>query len=113
MGKSEKTIKIKSETPATNGVAYSSDANGTITFTATGGAGTLCLLSVAGGVPAWGACGGGARLGQILAATAAKSIKNGENAQTWNWGLGTATKSAIKITEKTAATLVVGHQELL
>src|SRR5258708_12889414 len=73
MGKSEKTIKIKSETPATNGVAYSSDANGTITFTATGGAGTLCLLSVAGGVPAWGACGGGARLDQNLSPTPANS----------------------------------------
>src|SRR5258708_11486168 len=113
MGKSEKTIKIKSETPATNGVAYSSDANGTITFTATGGAGTLCLLSVAGGVPAWGACGGVARLDQISAAPVANSINNGDNAQTWNWALGTATKSAMKITENTAATLGVGNQYLL
>ncbi len=113
IGRSGQTTQIKSGTPATNGVAYSSDANGTITFTATGGAGTLCLLSVAGGVPAWGACGGVARLDQISAATAANSINNGDNAQTWNWALGTATKSAMKITENTAATLGVGNQYLL
>src|SRR5258708_22330494 len=108
MGKSEKTIKIKSETPATNGVAYSSDANGTITFTATGGAGTLCLLSVAGGVPAWGACGGGARLDQNSAATAAHFLNKSGKAPTWDLALRTATKTAMKITEKTAATLGVG-----
>lgn len=42
--------------PSTNGAAF---WNGTtLTTTATGGAGTLCLVSTTGGAPVWGSCAG-------------------------------------------------------
>ncbi len=53
------TVQLKSGTPATNGVAYSSDANGTIAYTATGGAGSLCLISASGAAPSFTTCPGG------------------------------------------------------
>ncbi len=56
IGRSGQTTQIKSGTPATNGIAYSSDADGTIAFTGTGGVGTLCLQSTNGGTPVYGAC---------------------------------------------------------
>ncbi len=52
-------------------------------------------------------------LSNITATIAANSINNGDFAQTWNWALTTAAKSAIKITENTAATGGAGAQYLL
>lgn len=43
-----------------NGIVYQTGSGGGFQATATGGAGTLCLLSVSGGVPAWGSCAGSA-----------------------------------------------------
>lgn len=56
----------------TNGVVYVTGAGFAVTSTNTGGAGTLCLTSVAGAAPAWGACSGSA-------ATAFSAITTGTN----------------------------------
>ena len=50
------TVQINSGTPAINSIAYSTDALGTIAFTAQGGAGLLCLTSTGGAAPTWDSC---------------------------------------------------------
>lgn len=46
----------------------------------------------------------GAALSQITAAAAANSINNGDNTQTWNWSLTTASKSGFTLGENVAST---------
>jgi hypothetical protein len=60
-----------------------------------------------------GGAGGSSALSAITAAIASNSINNGDFAQTWNWALTTAAKSAFTFTENTAATNGAGAQFLL
>jgi len=52
-------------------------------------------------------------LDKITAASGANSINNGDNAQTWNWALTTAAKTAFTFTENSAATNGAGAQFLV
>lgn len=52
-------------------------------------------------------------LSSLTAAVTANSINNGDNAQTWNWALTTAAKSAFAFTENIAATAGAGSQFLV
>lgn len=62
---------------------------------------------------AGGACGAGSSaLSAITAAAGANSINNGDNAQTWNWAISTAAKTAFTFTENTAAVNGAGSQWL-
>ncbi len=56
---------------------------------------------------------GPSTLSSITAATAANSIANGDNAQTWQWKLTTASKSAFAFGESAASTGGVGLQYIL
>jgi hypothetical protein len=62
---------------------------------------------------ACGSGGGSGALSAITAAVGSNSINNGDNAQTWNWALTTAAKSAFTFTENTAAINGAGSQFLL
>lgn len=55
----------------------------------------------------------GLRLNNIIAANGSNSINNGDNAQTWNWQLTTAAKSAFTFGENTASTNGAGAQYLV
>lgn len=57
--------------------------------------------------------GGGGALSALTAATGANTIGSGDNAQTWNWTLTTAAKSAFVFGETAAATNGAGNQFLL
>jgi hypothetical protein len=61
----------------------------------------------------WAAATASVTLSTITAAGGSNSINNGDNAQTWNWALTTAAKSAFKFTENTAAINGVAAQHLL
>lgn len=52
---------------------------------------------------AWACSSSGTSLNGISAAIGASTIANGENAQTWNWALSTAAKTAFTFGETTAA----------
>jgi hypothetical protein len=51
-----------------------------------------------------GGTAGSASLNTLTSATASNSITNGDNAQTWQWALTTASKSAFTISESAAST---------
>ena len=82
----------------TNGAVYR-DAAGAIHSTATGGAGTLCMTSVSGAAPSFGACSGSA-------ATAWSAITAGTNTNALV--MGTGGSLAVSGTGTIAATTVTG-----
>jgi fibronectin-binding autotransporter adhesin len=57
--------------------------------------------------------GSGSALSAITAAVAGNSINNGDNAQTWNWALTTAAKTAFTFGENTASINGAGSQYIL
>lgn len=73
--------------------------------TASGGAGTLCLVSLNGGTPTFGSCSGSAStiFSQLSAAVGANSLNNGDFAQIWDWTLTTASKTGLRISENSAS----------
>ena len=68
------------------------------------GSAWACAADVSGGSPT---------LSTITAALGANTIASGDNAQTWNWALTTAAKSAFTFGETSAATNGAGSQYLL
>ncbi|MDZ4229728.1 MAG: hypothetical protein U1C53_01185, partial [Candidatus Veblenbacteria bacterium] len=65
---------------------------------------------------AWADCistSGSSALSAITAAAGVNSINNGDNAQTWNWALTTASQTAFTFGENTAAINGVGAQFVL
>src|SRR6266404_5138908 len=88
---------------STNGAFYF-DGTKFVT-TATGGAGTLCLVSTAGGTPTFGSCSGSAAtaLSSITAATTSNTINSADNAQIWNWTLTTSSKKGFRFSENSAS----------
>src|SRR5581483_12361227 len=71
----------------TNGVLYLSNSSGTVAATATGGAGTLCLVSTNGGTPTFGACSGSTATAwsSLTAPSANLSFSMGTNTTTFTW----------------------------
>ncbi len=92
--------------PATNGVAYSTDANGTLQFTATGGAGTLCLTSASGAAPVWSACSGSASTSwsNLSAPSANLSLSMANNTTTFTWGSATGANNLFTLADTTGNT---------
>lgn len=76
----------------------------------TGNAGKL--LTTDGTNASWTAVSPNSLAG-LSAATAANTIANGDNAQTWQWSLTTAAKAGFKLTELAAATSGAGSQFLI
>ncbi len=89
---------------ANNGVLYT-NASGVLAQTATGGSGTLCLISTAGGTPSFGSCSGSASttFSSLTASSAANTLDNTNWAQTWNWSTLT-TQTGITLGGGTAMT---------
>jgi hypothetical protein len=79
-----------------NGNCLKADANGNIVDN-----GATCGTGV-----------GSTALSALLSAAGANSINNGDNAQTWNWQLTTAAKTAFTFTENVAAINGAGSQFL-
>lgn len=78
----------------TNGAVYSDGTK--LVSTATGGAGTLCLISVSGGVPSFGSCAGSASTvwSALTDPAAALSLSMGVNKSTFTSGVLTGTNGA-------------------
>ena len=74
---------------STNGVAYYDGTK--ILTTATGGAGTLCLTSVAGGAPSFGSCSGSSSTvwSNLTNPTGNLSLSMGANTTSFTWGAAT------------------------
>lgn len=62
---------------------------------------------------AWVCSSSGTSLNAITTAVGASTIANGDYAQTWNWGLTTASKTAFTFGETSAATNGAGSQYIL
>lgn len=81
-----------------------------------GAAGTSGQILTSNGpttAPTWQNATSTVALNGITAAGGSNSINNGDNAQTWNWALTTAAKSAFTFTENTASTNGAGSQFIL
>lgn len=74
--------------------------------------GNVAKFDANGNVIDGGFVAGQVPLSGLTAATGANSINNVDNAQTWNWALTTAAKTAFTFTENTAATNGAGNQYL-
>lgn len=81
-----------------NAIIFSNGAN-TWTQLPAGGAGTLCLIEVAGGAPAWSSCSGGASTSwsNLTAPGADLSLSMGTNNSTFTHGVMTGTRNALEI----------------
>lgn len=78
-----------------NAVLYT-NSTGVLQQTATGGAGTLCLVSANGGTPTWGSCSGTASTvwSSLTAPTNNTSLNHGEFASTFTWDTNDTTAAA-------------------
>lgn len=89
----------------TNGIVYQL-SNGTFQATATGGAGTLCLISASGGTPVFGSCAGSAStVWSALTNPAGNlSLNVGTNTTLWTVQGNTSTSNMFSIIDTTGNT---------
>lgn len=90
-------------------------ATGTLQINGVSGtAGQALVSNGPGAAPTWqSVVASGVALSGITAAIAANTINNADFAQTWNWALTTAAKSAFTFSENVASTNGVGNQWLM
>jgi hypothetical protein len=96
------------------GLLYGNNTSA-VQVTAANASGTQCLVETAGNAPTWGGCSGSTAtaLSSISNALTTNTITNGDNAQTWQWNLSTASKTAFTFGENIASTNGVGSQYIL
>jgi hypothetical protein len=84
-----------------NGVLYT-NGSGVLSQTATGGAGTLCLISTAGGAPSFGSCAGGSastNWALLSAPSADLSLSMGTWKSTFTYNAATSTNNLFNLTD--------------
>lgn len=96
------------------GITNANLANSSITINTSSPLGGGGLASLGGSLTlTCSTCGGSVGLSSITAATGSNSINNGDNAQTWDWSLTTAAKTAFTFGENSASTNGAGSQYIL
>jgi fibronectin-binding autotransporter adhesin len=101
---------------SSNWVAFQAPAivGGNVTWTLPATDSSGCLQSDGVGNLSFGSCGGGSgALSGLSAAIGPNTLNSGDNAQTWNWSLNTASKSAFTFGENVASSNGVGAQYIL
>ena len=88
----------------TNGIGYYDGTH--FTTTATGGAGTLCLVSVGGATPSFSSCAGSASTAwsALSNPTGAMSVSMGSNTSTFTYGAATSTANLFNLTDTSSNT---------